>query len=98
MLEEYLSLMAGELKVTKKIFVDAFKTNDTKGLRAELHRVRGALTYLVLPEMNRMMKAFHDAVRTEPQDPKTMEKTYRAAIDAIDHFQKAYAKGFKGLK
>ena len=98
LLEEYLSLMAGELKVTKKIFVDAFKANDTKALRAELHRVRGALTYLVLPEMNRTMKAFHDAVRAEPQDPKTTEETYRAAIHALDHFQQAYAKGFKGLK
>jgi PAS domain S-box-containing protein len=95
LLQEYLSLMSGELKVTKKILIDAFKANDTKALRAELHRTRGALTYLVLPEMNHTMKAFHDAVRAKPQDPKLIDKTYRAAIDAIDHFQQAYAKGFK---
>ena len=94
-LHEYLSLMAGELKVTKKIFVNAFKANDIKALRDELHRVRGALAYLVTPEMNYTLKAFHDAVREEPQSPKVMEETCQAAIKAINHFQQAYAKGFK---
>ena len=97
-LQEYLSLMSDELKPTKKILIDAYKNKDEKTLRAELHRVRGALTYLIAPELNHTLEAFHRAVRAEPQDTKVLEETYQAAIAAIDHFQRAYAKGFKSLK
>ena len=94
-LKEYLLLMFGELKVTKKIFVKSYQNKQMKSLCAELHRLRGALTYLVAPELNDTLKAFHEAVKAEPQDAKVLEETYQAAIAAIDHFQKGYAKGFK---
>ena len=98
LLKEYLSLMSGELKPTKKILVEAYINKDEKALRAELHRVRGALTYLVAPELNHTLKAFHQAVKATPQDSQTLEETYQAAIKAIDHFQQAYANGLKHVK
>ena len=94
-LQEYLSLLSRELKVTKKILTKGYRGKKMKDLRDELHRVRGALTYLVAPELDEKLKAFHDAVRATPQQVTTMEQTYRAVIKAIQHFQKAYAKGFK---
>jgi len=83
------------LKVTKKILSESYKNKGMKALRAELHRLRGALTYLVAPELTQTMKAFHQAVKTAPQDPQVLEETYQAAIKAIDHFQQAYGRGFK---
>jgi signal transduction histidine kinase/CheY-like chemotaxis protein len=98
LLQECLSLMSGELKVTKKIFVRAYKAKDIKALRDELHRVCGALTYLVAPELTHTMREFHQVVKVTPQDPKRLKETYQGAIQAIDHFQQAYAKGFRDLK
>jgi len=55
----------------------------------------GALTYLVAPELNHTLKAFQQAVKATPQHPQILEETYQVAINAIDHFQQAYANGLK---
>jgi two-component system aerobic respiration control sensor histidine kinase ArcB len=92
-LNELLSMLDGELRATKKVLKRAYEERNTKGLREELHKCRGSLTYLSLPELNQTMKAFHEAVKADPQDPKHLEKTFKAAMDAIEHFYKAYAEG-----
>jgi two-component system aerobic respiration control sensor histidine kinase ArcB len=92
-LHELLSLLDGELRATKQVLNEGYQKKDTKTLREELHKIRGSLTYLSLPELTETLKKFHEAVKADPQDPEHLEKTFQAAMEAIKHFQKAYAKG-----
>jgi len=43
--------MAEELKKTKGILDKAYAEKDTEALRFELHRTRGALAYVKLPQL-----------------------------------------------
>jgi PAS domain S-box-containing protein len=97
-LYELLSILEKEFKKTIKIFKKAFKKKDIDAFRAELHRCRGALTYLNLPELDITMKAFHDAVRAKPLNQNTLATTYQSAMNAINNFQKAYANKFQAFK
>jgi two-component system aerobic respiration control sensor histidine kinase ArcB len=69
-----LSLLDGELRATKQILTESYHHKDTKALREELHKIRGSLTYLSLPELTVTLKTFHEAVKAEPQNPEHLEK------------------------
>jgi len=94
-LQEYVSILSGELKVVKKVLLHAYRKKDMKALRDELHRIRGGLTYLAAPELTQTMKTFHDAIKATPKNHKRLEETYQAVIQSIDRFQKAFANKFK---
>jgi len=94
-LYQLLSILVDEFKTTKKVLKKAYKKKDNQSLRDELHKCRGGLTYLNLPELENAMKAFHDAIRAKPPKYERLERTYKSAIDAINHFQKTYVKRLK---
>jgi HPt (histidine-containing phosphotransfer) domain-containing protein len=71
--------------------MDRYQNKDAKSLREELHKIRGALTYLSLPELTQAMQACHEAVKAEPQDIEHLEKTVTAVMRVIENFQKAFS-------
>jgi two-component system aerobic respiration control sensor histidine kinase ArcB len=89
-------LKNGELRVTQKVLIKAYQDKNIQELREELHKVRGGLTYLKLPELTKTMKDFHETVKAEPQDPERLEKTFQTTIKAIERFQIAYSDGPQG--
>ena len=95
--KEILQMCAEDLTESSSIINKAYLDNNIRTLRSELHKVRGGVCYLKLPELERALKDFHLTAREHPQDPKEMEKHYEVLKHAIQNFQEAFLKGdFKG--
>jgi len=90
---EILSVFADDLKQTKEKLKKHYIDWNETALRAELHRVRGGLTYLTLPKLDRALKAFHEAVKKKPKNSKKLEKSYQAVEKAMVCFWEVWAKG-----
>ncbi len=85
-----LSMLADDLKNTEAILTTAYENNDTKTLREELHRVRGGVCYLKVPQLQHTLKEFHDAVRAGPQGKTVLEESYTALKEAINNFRNTW--------
>ncbi len=85
-----LSMLAEDLKDTKATLAKAYANRDTKALRAELHRARGGVCYLKLPQLEQALKEFHKAVKADPQNQEELETTYAALQHAMDTFWKTW--------
>ena len=83
---EMLAILANDLKTTQSVLAKAYANRDTEALMAELHRLRGGVSYLKLPELEFCLKAFHEAVKADPQDATRLESTYEALQQAIKRF------------
>jgi hypothetical protein len=78
----------------KPLITDTFKKHDQTELRKALHRIRGAITYLILPELDVALETFHQTVKEDfdTLDKRVvLEKQYHAVMDAMDAFLKAMA-------
>lgn len=91
---ELLSILDNDLKKTKAVITEAYSKRDVDALRAELHRSRGGVCYLKLPELEETLKNFHEAIKEVPQDLLRLEKTYAELNQAIDNFKIAWENDF----
>jgi len=87
---QILTAFSKELKATQNILAKAYADKDTKALRAELHRCRGGICYLKLPQLEHALETFHHAVKADPQDPQLLEKTYTELQQAMKAFWEAW--------
>jgi two-component system, OmpR family, aerobic respiration control sensor histidine kinase ArcB len=83
---ELLSDLAIDLKMSQEKLAKAYKIHDDEALRTELHRVRGGVVCLSLPQLDKALAEFHEAVKAKPQDPKHLEKTYSHLQQALKAF------------
>jgi len=90
-----LSMLDDDLNNVKVVLAKAYAKRDTKSLREELHRCRGGVCYLKLPELEYTLKKFHEAVKEMPQDQFRLEKTYSALQQAIENFKATWKTDFK---
>ena len=86
LLMELLSLLASDFKAAKETLKKAYAAHDNNALRAELHRVSGGLSYLTLPQVNKALSDFHEAVKATPQDSHHLEYTYNQLLHHIQLF------------
>lgn len=88
---EMLSLLAVDIKKTEATLATHYANQDIEGLRAELHRTRGAVCYLKVPELDQALAALHEAaIHTDLQDNMSLKKEYVALQSAIHHFVKTW--------
>lgn len=85
-----LSMLVTDLKKTKSTLDEAYHAKDFETLRAELHRLRGAVCYLKMPELEHALNDFHEAITINSPNPQTLETTYLALRNAIGTFQEAW--------
>jgi len=85
-----LSMFSKELKATQDILAKAYADKDTKALLDELHRCRGGICYLKLPQLEYALKTFDHAVKADPQDLNELEATYTALQQAMEAFWVAW--------
>lgn len=90
-----LSMMDEDLNNVKRVLAEAYAKRDTKALREELHRCRGGVCYLKLPELECTLEKFHEAVKEIPQDEIRLEQTYAALQQAIENFKLTWKNDFK---
>lgn len=65
---ELLSMLADDLQKTKKTLATYYANKNNRALRDELHRVRGGVCYLKVPQLENALKIFHEAVKEIPQN------------------------------
>ncbi len=85
-LREILSTLADDLKISQEKITNAFAAHDVEALRAELHRARGGVVYLTLPQLDKALVEFHEAAKEEPQVPERLESVYMHLQQAMDTF------------
>lgn len=83
---ELLAGLAVDLKISQEKIAKAFVAHDEDALRTELHRVRGGVCYLTLPQLDRALASFHEAVKAKPQNQEQIEHTYELLQKAMDAF------------
>ena len=93
-LREVLSILADDLKISQEKITNAYEAHDLDALRAELHRVRGGVVYLTLPQLDKALLEFHEATKEEPQDLKRLENANNCLQQATKEFWKTMEKGF----
>lgn len=87
MTKQILETCAEELEESSDVIEKAYKNKDISALRSELHKVRGGVCYLKLPELEEALKTFHESVKAEPAGSEVVEKNYQHLREATRNFQ-----------
>lgn len=82
---EITSMCAQGIRDGKKTIEKYYNDKDISMLRAELHKARGGVCYLKLPELEYCLRDFHVAIK-ENHDPDELENKYKALVEAEDRF------------
>lgn len=90
-----LHVLEDDLELTKKKLTRAYEENDVALLCTELHRVRGGISYLKVPQLAKALKVFHETVKNETSNCELLEKTYIDVQIAIENFKKVLAKYYR---
>ncbi|WP_332248034.1 Hpt domain-containing protein, partial [Legionella tunisiensis] len=86
LLRELLSMLDIDLRMSLDTLAKAYASHDDETLRKELHRVRGGINYLTLPQLDKALAQFHEAVKLKPQDSQQLAQTYEQVEEAIRAF------------
>ncbi|MCD6056072.1 MAG: two component system histidine kinase [Gammaproteobacteria bacterium] len=90
--KELLALFAHDLKASQETLAKHYTNRDEVALRAELHRVRGGISYLALPQLENALQIFHNAVKANPQGLESLDKQYKAVEQAMQAFWEEWDK------
>lgn len=90
---EMLDMLHNDLEKFKSVLAESYAKCDTKTLRSELHRIRGGVCYLKVPQLEHALKEFHQIVKAEPQDKQSLEASYTALQDSINIFLDTWESG-----
>jgi two-component system, OmpR family, aerobic respiration control sensor histidine kinase ArcB len=91
-LRELLEIINIDLKMSQETLAKAYAVHDDETLRKELHRVRGGICYLSLPQLDNALCHFHEAVKARPQNKTHLKETYVVLNEAMHTFWNAYEK------
>ena len=89
--KEMIAMFIEEIGTTRPVITDTFSNRDLIELRKVLHRIRGAISYLILPELEKALEVFHQSVHDHWDDHTILQKNYDAVMRAMDNFLKASA-------
>lgn len=92
MLLDILAICFNDLQITRERLKTGFAQNAIKAMREELHRSLGGICYIKLPDLDSRLKAFHEALKEEPQNPTKLQDTYDKALQSIQRFFDFYEK------
>ncbi|MBA3535522.1 MAG: response regulator [Tatlockia sp.] len=86
LVRELLKIIDIDLKISQETLAEAYKSQDLESLRKELHRVRGGICYLSLPQLDKAFAYFHEVVKSKPLDVALMEQSYSQLQEALKNF------------
>ena len=91
---EIVSMCAQVVQESKEIIGKHYRNNNVSLVRAELHKVRGGVCYLKLPELDYRLRDFHVSIK-ENHDKEELDQKYEALAEAEEKFiQMCLDKGF----
>ena len=63
-----------------------YDAKDVENLRKELHKVRGGVCYVKLPQLEKSLEYFHQLIKEDPIDNSSVEEAYNLFYDAKVNF------------
>ena len=78
---------------SEKIIDTGYAQKNIKRLRDEIHKVKGGVCYLRLPQLERALNDFHITLKEDPIVPEAVDKEYQGLKVAMKNFKEAYEKG-----
>ncbi|MBA2657848.1 MAG: response regulator [Tatlockia sp.] len=90
LLQELLEIINIDLKNSLKTLEKAYLRGDLDALRVELHRVRGGICYLCLPQLDEALTHFHKVVKTQPTDSELLAQSYERVKAAMVAYWTSY--------
>lgn len=90
---EIMDMTYEEMVQSEKVIDTAYGQKNIKRLRDEMHKIRGGICYLRLPQLERTVKDFHLTIKEDPLLPEDMDREYQNLKRAIKNFKEAYEKG-----
>lgn len=85
-LQQLLSMIDIDLKISKETLTRAYANHDIEALRKELHRVRGGLSYLTLPQLDKAFLHFHEAAKASPLNNQELCQAHEQLEIAMKEF------------
>ncbi|MBA2657781.1 MAG: response regulator [Tatlockia sp.] len=86
LVRELLEIIAIDLKTSQNTLELAYLSQNIEALRKELHRVRGGICYLTLPQLENAFLRFHEIIKTKPLDVQHFNKAYKQLQNAMKAF------------
>lgn len=83
--EEIVTMCAQGIKESKSIIEKHYRDNNVSELRAELHKARGGVCYLKLPELEYRLRDFHVSVK-ENHNKEELDRKYESLVLAENRF------------
>ena len=90
---EIMDMAYEEMVQSEKVTDTAYNQKNIQRLRDEMHKVRGGICYLRLPQLQRAVKDFHLTLKEDPLVPESMDREYQNLKIAIKNFKGAYEAG-----
>ena len=88
--KEILDMFHEEIVKSDTEIDNSYGQKNIKRLRDELHKVRGGICYLRIPQLERALRDFHLTLKEDPLSPSNMESEYQKLKNAIRNFLEAY--------
>ncbi|MBA3535866.1 MAG: hypothetical protein H0T84_04555 [Tatlockia sp.] len=85
-LDPLFAVFAADLKISKEKLARAYAKHDDETLRKELHKTRGGVVYLILPQLDKALVQFHEALKEKPQSPELVASTYAQLQASMENF------------
>jgi len=83
--KQIISMCCKVVKDSKKVIAKHYQYFNVQLLRDELHKARGGVCYLKLPELEYCLRDFHVAVK-KTNDKEDLDRKYKALVVAEDRF------------
>jgi two-component system aerobic respiration control sensor histidine kinase ArcB len=88
-IKEMVGMFVDEVNLARASIIETFKKRDSIELRKTLHRIRGAITYLMLPQLEKSLEIFHKSVHDHWDDQNQLHTHFDAVMIAMDNFLKS---------
>ena len=88
-IKEMVGMFVDEVNLARASMIETFKKRDSIELRKTLHRIRGAITYLILPQLEKTLETFHQSVHDHWDDQNLLQTNFDAVMIAMDDFLKS---------
>jgi hypothetical protein len=91
-INEIIQMSVVEVNTGKSVMTESFTNRDSILLRQASHRIRGAISYVILPQLEKALEIFHQSINDNWDNEQTLQKNFDALIKEMDIFLKAALK------
>jgi len=91
---DMLAVIAKDLITSSQKIKEHYASKDVENLRKELHKVRGGVCYVKLPELEKRLECFHQLIKKNPIRSSSVEEAYNLlSVATVNFLQECINRG-----